>query len=98
MKPILSEGAAGRLKYQRASGLSNSNLLSAISYLLFYSSLWARMNWARQDLFGDLRVRYGIKLGLAGLLALFMAQLMSILEPCETSWLTVLKARCSEEE
>src|SRR3981081_4106508 len=30
--------------------------------------------WTRQDLFGDLRIRYGIKMGLAGLLALFCTQ------------------------
>jgi uncharacterized membrane protein YccC len=33
---------------------------------------------ARQDLFGDLRVRYGIKVGLAGLLALFCAQVLRL--------------------
>jgi uncharacterized membrane protein YccC len=32
----------------------------------------------RQDLFGDLRVRYGIKVGLAGLLALFCAQVLRL--------------------
>jgi uncharacterized membrane protein YccC len=31
-----------------------------------------------QDLFGDLRVRYGIKMGLAGLLALFCAQVLRL--------------------
>jgi uncharacterized membrane protein YccC len=32
----------------------------------------------RQDLFGDLRVRYGIKVGVAGLLALFCAQVLRL--------------------
>ena len=32
----------------------------------------------RQDLFGDLRVRYGIKIGVAGLLALFCAQILRL--------------------
>src|ERR1700751_5303658 len=31
-----------------------------------------------QDLFGDLRVRYGIKMGLAGLLALFCTQVLRL--------------------
>src|SRR3984893_14700078 len=34
--------------------------------------------WTRQDLFGDLRVRYGIKMGLAGLLALFCTQVLRL--------------------
>jgi Fusaric acid resistance protein family len=37
-----------------------------------------RLDWWRQDLFGDLRVRHGIKLGLAGLLALFWAQALRL--------------------
>ncbi|HEX4200650.1 MAG TPA: FUSC family protein, partial [Chthoniobacterales bacterium] len=36
------------------------------------------MTWPRHDLFGDLRVRNGIKLGLAGLLALFCAQMLGV--------------------
>jgi hypothetical protein len=36
---------------------------------------WQR---ARQDLFSDLRVRYGIKMGLAGLLALFCTQVLRL--------------------
>src|SRR5258708_17695575 len=32
----------------------------------------------RQDLFADLRVRYGIKMGLAGLLALLCAQVLRL--------------------
>src|ERR1700737_5422045 len=35
-------------------------------------------HWTGQDLFGDLRVRYGIKLGLAGLLALFCTQVLRL--------------------
>jgi uncharacterized membrane protein YccC len=42
------------------------------------ASIALRLNWARQDLFGDLRVRHGIKLGLAGLLALFCTQLLRL--------------------
>ena len=35
-------------------------------------------SWAAQALFGDLRVRYGIKIGLAGVLALFWTQLLRL--------------------
>ena len=42
------------------------------------ASIALRLNWTRQDLFVDLRVRYGIKLGLAGLLALFCTQLLRL--------------------
>ena len=35
-------------------------------------------SWAAQPLFGDLRVRYGIKIGLAGVLALFCTQLLRL--------------------
>jgi uncharacterized membrane protein YccC len=34
--------------------------------------------WTRQDLFGDLRVQYGLKMGLAGLLALFGTQVLRL--------------------
>jgi uncharacterized membrane protein YccC len=34
--------------------------------------------WTRQDLFADLRVRYGIKVSLAGMLALFCTQLLRL--------------------
>jgi len=37
-----------------------------------------KLNWARHDLFGDFRVRHGIKLGLAGLLALFCTQILRL--------------------
>lgn len=63
---------------QLADGIAHSNLLAAICYPLFHSSLLARMSWARQDLFGDFRVRHGIKLGLAGLLALFCTQILRL--------------------
>lgn len=45
--------------------------------------------WPLKDAIGDLRVRYGIKLGLAGLLALYCAQVLRLEHP---SWavLTVL--------
>lgn len=74
---------------QRGDGITHPKLPSAICYLLFHSRLAARMKWSRQDLFGDLRVRYGIKLGLAGLLALFWAQVLRL---PEANWaiLTVL--------
>src|SRR5580704_11515045 len=35
-------------------------------------------SWAAQALFGDLRVRYGIKIGLAGVLALFGTQVLRL--------------------
>ncbi|MGA8657931.1 MAG: FUSC family protein [Chthoniobacterales bacterium] len=34
--------------------------------------------WTREDLFADLRVRYGIKVGLAGMLALFCTQVLRL--------------------
>jgi hypothetical protein len=37
-----------------------------------------KLHWTGQDVFGDLRVRYGIKLGLAGLLALFCTQVLRL--------------------
>ncbi|MEY2604349.1 MAG: hypothetical protein QOH31_2140 [Verrucomicrobiota bacterium] len=36
------------------------------------------LNWARQDLFGDLRVRHGFKLGLSGLIALLCTQVLRV--------------------
>jgi uncharacterized membrane protein YccC len=36
------------------------------------------MSWTRRDLFGDLRVRHGIKLGIAGLLALLCTQALRL--------------------
>ena len=41
-------------------------------------SIALKLQWTRQDLFGDLRVRYGIKVGIAGLLALFCAQVLRL--------------------
>jgi uncharacterized membrane protein YccC len=41
-------------------------------------SIALKWHWTRQDLFGDLRVRCGIKVGLAGLLALFCSQLLRL--------------------
>jgi uncharacterized membrane protein YccC len=38
----------------------------------------SKWHWMPQDPFGDLRVRYGIKMGLAGLLALFCAQVLRL--------------------
>ena len=48
-----------------------------------------KWRWPLQDAFGDLRVRYGIKLGLAALLALYWAEVLRLEHP---SWaiLTVL--------
>jgi uncharacterized membrane protein YccC len=40
-----------------------------------------RVRWPLQSLFGDLRVRYGTKVGLAGLLALFCALLLRLEHP-----------------
>src|SRR3984885_14914321 len=71
MSPLLSQDTGDAAKSRAASGIPNSNLLSAICYLLSHSSLWARMT-------GDLRVRYGIKMGLAGLLALFCTQVLRL--------------------
>ncbi len=77
MDHSLSGETAGS-KSQRTHAVTHSNLLSAICYLLFHSSLAARMNCRRQDLLGDLRVRHGIKLGLGGLLAMFCAQALRL--------------------
>ena len=77
MERVLSHDTA-KSTSRPALRKTRSNLLSAICYLLFHSRLAARMNWARQDLFGDLCVRYGIKVALAGLLALFCAQLLRL--------------------
>jgi uncharacterized membrane protein YccC len=41
-------------------------------------SIAQRWIWPRQDLFGDLRVQYGFKMGLAGLLALFGTQVLRL--------------------
>jgi uncharacterized membrane protein YccC len=41
-------------------------------------SIATRWQSTRQDLFGDLRVRHGIKIGVAGLLALFCAQVLRL--------------------
>jgi uncharacterized membrane protein YccC len=89
MERVLSDDTKKSIS-QRTSVVTHSNLLSAVcsdrnasrsdagGSLLFHSSLWARMRWTRQDLFGDLRVRSGIKLGLAGLLALFCTQMLQV--------------------
>src|SRR6202047_750472 len=37
-----------------------------------------KWHWMPQDPFGDLRIRYGIKMGLAGLLALFCTQVLRL--------------------
>jgi Fusaric acid resistance protein family len=42
------------------------------------ASLALKLKWARQDLFGDFRVRHGMKLGFAGLLAVFCAQVLRL--------------------
>src|SRR6266404_5040802 len=56
---------------------------SAFRNRLLIMSSWAisiatRPQRTRQDLFADLRVRHGIKMGLAGLLALFCTQLLRL--------------------
>jgi len=38
----------------------------------------SKWHWMTQDPFGDLRIRYGIKMGLAGLLALFCSQVLRL--------------------
>jgi uncharacterized membrane protein YccC len=43
----------------------------------------SKWQWLLPGLFGDLRIQYGIKLGLAGLLALYWAQLLRLEHP---SW------------
>jgi uncharacterized membrane protein YccC len=53
------------------------------------SSVPARFEWPLEALFRDLRVRYGIKMGLAGLLALFWALVLR-LEHTNWSVLTVV--------
>src|SRR6201988_5314080 len=78
MSRLLSQDIGDTAKSRRPSGFSNSNLLSAVSYLLFHSSVSARMTQTRQDLFSDVRVRHGIKMGLAGLLALFCTQVLRL--------------------
>jgi uncharacterized membrane protein YccC len=52
-------------------------------------SIPLKWHWMRQDPFGDLRVRYGIKLALANLLALYCAEVLRLQHP---NWaiLTVL--------
>jgi uncharacterized membrane protein YccC len=77
MERVLSYDTGENIS-QRGYGAEHPNLLSAICYLLFGSRVAAGRNWPRQDLFGDLRVRNGIKLGLAGLLALFCTQMLRV--------------------
>jgi uncharacterized membrane protein YccC len=54
-----------------------------------------RWHWPLQSVFGDLRVRYGVKLGLAALLALFSTQILRLQH---ASWaiLTVLVMMSSQ--
>src|ERR1700677_1717823 len=40
-----------------------------------------RVEWPLQSLYGDLRVRYGIKVGLAGLLALYCSLVLRLEHP-----------------
>jgi len=54
--------------------------MAALTEAVPIASKW---QWPLQDLFGDLRIQYGIKLGLAGLLALYWAQLLRLEHP---SW------------
>ena len=41
----------------------------------------ARFEWSLEDLFRDLRVRHGTKMGLGGLLALFWALILRLEHP-----------------
>ena len=77
MERVLSHDT-GEGVSRRRYGRKHPNLLSAICYLPFGSRLAAKLNWTGQDLFADLRVRNGIKLSLAGLLALFCAQMLRV--------------------
>jgi len=52
-------------------------------------ALAPRWHWPLQSVFADLRVRYGIKLGLAAMLALFSTQILR-LEHSNWAILTVL--------
>jgi len=54
--------------------------MAALTEAVPTASKW---QWPLQDLFRDLRIQYGIKLGLAGLLALYWAQLLRLEHP---SW------------
>ena len=89
MTRVLSQGTASTAKVQKTPRIAIANLLSAICNLLLRSSLLARMRWPLQDLFGDLRVRSGIKFGLAALLALYIAEVLRLEHP-NWSILTVL--------
>lgn len=77
MEQVLLPSTAKSTSQQMYGG-KHPNVLSAVCHLFSHSSLAARMSWPRQDLFGDLRVRTGIKLGLAGLLALFCTQMLGV--------------------
>src|SRR6266478_5363363 len=73
MSRLLSQDTGDAAKSRAASGIPNSNLLSAICYLLSHSSPACRTRMT-----GDVRVRHGIKMGLAGLLALFCTQVLRL--------------------
>src|ERR1700693_830360 len=74
MSRLLSQDTGDAARSRPASGIPNSNLLSAICYLLSHSSPAA----AGARMTGDVRVRHGIKMGLAGLLALFCTQVLRL--------------------
>lgn len=59
------------------------------------AALPAKWHWPLQDFFDDLRLRYGIKLGLAALLALFSTQILR-LEHSSWAILTVLVMMSSQ--
>lgn len=59
------------------------------------AALPAKWHWPLPDLFNDLRLRYGIKLGLAALLALFSTQILR-LEHASWAILTVLVMMSSQ--
>ena len=59
------------------------------------TSVPARIEWPLQNLLGDLRVQYGTKLGLAGILALFCASVLR-LEHSTWSILTVVVMMSSQ--
>src|ERR1700689_4195671 len=70
MKQVMLDETKKRIT-QRACAATRFNSLC-------HAGLLARLHWARKELFGDLRVRSGVKLGLAGLIALFCAQMLRV--------------------
>ena len=66
---------------------ANNTARCSLAHLTAKSS--RQWQWPLQDVFGDLRVRSGIKFGLAALLALYVAEILRLEHP-DWSVLTVL--------